>query len=194
MLMVITGGSGSGKSAYAEQAVKEFGERERIYVATMKPWDEECRLRIRRHRAMRAKKRFQTVEHYRDLELLDLPGNRKERVILLECVSNLVSNQLFGTVTEEFTAAYPPAAAKRAAASVMKGILHLNGQAGDLVVVTNEVFSDGDYRALRGRSAMNFAALYLKTLGEVNLRLGARADQVIEVTAGIPIFIKRGNV
>lgn len=188
MLILVTGGSGSGKSAYAEGVAEGFGIRERIYIATMKPWDEECRQRIKRHRAMRAGRLFKTVERYRDLEGLDLPGNREERVILLECVSNLVSNQLFGTVKEEFPESIQPFDGKRAVDSVIRGLMHLKEQAADLVMVTNEVFSDGDY----GSEAS--IALYLKALGEVNLRLGSSADQVIEVTAGVPVFIKKGKL
>ena len=56
MITVITGGSGSGKSAYAESLITGFGEKERIYIATMFPFDEESRRRIQRHRRMRAEK------------------------------------------------------------------------------------------------------------------------------------------
>ena len=56
MVTLITGGSGSGKSAYAESVITGFGEHERIYIATMYPFDEESHERIRRHRKMRGKK------------------------------------------------------------------------------------------------------------------------------------------
>ena len=46
MITLITGGSGSGKSAYAEQKVVEFGDFNRIYIATMYPFDEESHQRI----------------------------------------------------------------------------------------------------------------------------------------------------
>ena len=36
MIHLITGGSGSGKSRYAEQQILELGEGRRIYLATMK--------------------------------------------------------------------------------------------------------------------------------------------------------------
>lgn len=41
MITLITGGSGSGKSAYAESVITGFGDFERIYIATMYPFDEE---------------------------------------------------------------------------------------------------------------------------------------------------------
>ena len=55
MFIVVYGGSASGKSEYAESLVtgwKDKGEETspvRIYIATMYPFDEECRLRIGRH-------------------------------------------------------------------------------------------------------------------------------------------------
>lgn len=43
MMILVTGGSGSGKSAFAEDCVVSCGETERIYIATMYPFDEESR-------------------------------------------------------------------------------------------------------------------------------------------------------
>jgi len=68
MLVVVTGGSGSGKSAFAEETVLSFGEARRIYIATMQAFDEESHRRIRRHRHMRAGKGFETIERYIELE------------------------------------------------------------------------------------------------------------------------------
>lgn len=43
MMILVTGGSGSGKSAFAEDQVVSFGEAERVYIATMFPFDEESK-------------------------------------------------------------------------------------------------------------------------------------------------------
>ena len=67
MLHLITGGSGSGKSAFAEQCILNLGEAPRIYIATMYPFDEESRRRIARHREMRREKRFTTIECFTGL-------------------------------------------------------------------------------------------------------------------------------
>ena len=45
MLTLVTGGSGSGKSAFAEDRVLSFGDAQRIYIATMHPFDEESHKR-----------------------------------------------------------------------------------------------------------------------------------------------------
>ena len=69
MLHLITGGSGSGKSRYAEEQILKLGPGRRIYVATMYPYDEDSLRRIDRHRAMRAEKNFAvnffTTDKYR---------------------------------------------------------------------------------------------------------------------------------
>ena len=54
MVVFITGGSGSGKSEYAEQRAVALREKEKaselIYIATMEAQDAESKKRIERHR------------------------------------------------------------------------------------------------------------------------------------------------
>ena len=73
MLLFITGGSGSGKSAYAEDRITASGLASRAYIATMEPFGAEAAARIARHRAMRAGKGFATFECPRNLEVLPVP-------------------------------------------------------------------------------------------------------------------------
>ena len=42
MLMMVTGGSGSGKSEFAESLVTGLADGPNLYIATMFPFDEEC--------------------------------------------------------------------------------------------------------------------------------------------------------
>lgn len=94
MLTLVTGGSGSGKSAFAEDRVLSFGDARRIYIATMHPFDEESHKRIERHQKMRAGKGFETVECYTGLKNVKLPAGC---VVLLEwgsfCISELHLSQ-----------------------------------------------------------------------------------------------------
>ena len=170
MFLVITGGSSSGKSAYAEQCVLDFGPAERIYIATMYPFDEECDRRIRRHREMRRQKQFSTLECYTGLKTADIP---EDSVVLLECMSNLTANEMYqeggagGQTVEE----------------ILAGICYLLKRVRHLVVVTNEIFSDGiDYDSETMR--------YQSYLGQINSEMGRMADQVTEVVYGIPITVK----
>ena len=173
MLVVVTGGSGSGKSAFAEDRVLSFGESRRIYIATMQAFDEESHRRIRRHRRMRSGKGFETIERCTELDELILPKNC---VVLLECMSNLVANEMF----EE------QGAHDRTVSEVTKGIENLLEQAAHVVIVTNEIFSDavvfdGDMDS------------YLEYLGKINQAAAQRADEVVEVIYGIPVFHKSAD-
>ena len=89
MMTVVTGGSGSGKSAFAEDKIVSFGPAKRIYIATMHPYDEESHKRVARHRKMRAGKGFETIECYTGLKNLDFPENAV--VLLLEGIKKLSS-------------------------------------------------------------------------------------------------------
>ena len=40
--MMVTGGSGSGKSEFAESLVTGLADGPNLYIATMFPFDEEC--------------------------------------------------------------------------------------------------------------------------------------------------------
>lgn len=176
MLTLVTGGSGSGKSAFAEDRVLSFGEAKRIYIATMHPFDEESHKRIERHRKMRAGKGFETAECYTGLKNVVLPECDKGCVVLLECMSNLVANEMF----EE------QGAHEQTMQEIMAGVENLLKQAAHVVIVTNEIFSD----------AVSFDGdmdTYLKYLGKINQEISKKADEVAEVVYGIPVFHKSGK-
>ena len=177
MLLLITGGSGSGKSAYAEKRVLELEIDQRIYLATMMCYDDETRRRIDRHRSMRDGKGFITLERPFDLEHLNLDqaaGIRETgRTVLLECLSNLTANEMFD----------PSGSGKDTLRAVKNGIDTLLGQCDNLVVVTNEIFSDG---ILYDRET----AEYQEVLGSLNCMIAKDADEVTEVVYGIPILHK----
>lgn len=167
MLITVTGGSGSGKSAFAEELVLKQGEKKRYYLATMRSWDEECERKIEKHRKMRQAKQFKTIECYLDLDKVQiLPGS----VVLLECLSNLAANEYYREHQEDLPLE-----------RILRGILHLKEQAETLIVVTNEVFSDGGRYPEETRE-------YMELLGTLNQELGKISDQVIEVVYGLPVI------
>ena len=226
MVHLITGGSGSGKSEYAEEMAcrcrKGPGEK-LVYVATMYPYGEETKMKIRRHRQMREGKGFETVECYTGLARV---AGRLEAygsvTVLIECISNLVSNGLYGipgrlsdnsfpqsacpalqdnlprnqstqsTVTHDFgtdslqigTHILRKAVSGQSAADeILRGIEAIRRAAGNVVVVTNEVNSEGlEYGPEMIR--------YKQVMGEVNCRLALLADRVTEVVYGIAVEVK----
>lgn len=191
MMELVTGGSGSGKSAYAEEALcgpasspdrgqgNETGTQQdgqRYYIATMPSWDKETEKKIAKHRAMRAGKGFCTLEWYTDfeerLERADCPG-MEGADILVECLSNLTANEMY----------MEGGAGKNTADAVIRGILCLRDRCRNLVVVTNDVFSESAEDSPEMR-------IYKETLGRINCALAEASDRVTEVVCGIPCTVK----
>lgn len=173
MLILVSGGSGSGKSEFAEGLVVSSGLSERVYLATMQVWDEESVRRVERHRQMRAGKGFDTLECPTGLDRLEVPAHS---AVLLEDLSNLSANEYF----------VPEGGGKAAFDRVLAGIQRAAASAELLVVVTNELFSDG----------MRYdpeTAAYLELLAGLNRAIAAQADQVYEVVCGIPVAWKEAK-
>ena len=169
MMILLTGGSACGKSAYAEELCCR-SPLPRYYLAAMKPYGREGGRKIKRHRALRAGKGFETIERYTDYESLRLP---RRGAALLECIANLTANEMFdddGKMSDPCP-------------RVLAGVKALNGQCDLLVVVTNDVGSDI-------RVYEEGTAAYIRALGRINAALAAMADAVIEMAAGIPLPIK----
>lgn len=166
MLTLVIGGAASGKSEFAEELVLTL-PGQRVYVATMEPYDGECLARIEKHRRQRAGKGFLTLERCRNLGGLEVPAGAN---VLLECMSNLLANELYSHQGG-------------GSAAVLEGVERLCGQCAHLTIVTNEVFSGGkDYEGDTLR--------YLQELGAVNCALAVRADRVVEVVCGCPNVLK----
>lgn len=175
MITVVIGGSGSGKSEYAEDLAVGLGQDKLIYIATMQPFDEESKKRIIRHQTMRSGKNFKTIECFTRIDQLRLQeGNGN--TVLLECMSNLVANEMFS----------PFGVKEKTFEAIQKGIMILAKQSKDLILVTNNVFEDGcNYD--------NETMEYINILGQVNQWISSIADQVFEVIHGIPVPIKKIN-
>jgi len=195
MIALVIGGSGSGKSAYAEQmAVKAAGNGSLYYVATMQVYDEEGKKKVER-----AGKGFLTIEQPRRLkeaakkvatEKVSAGKVAAERVpagkiVLLECMSNLVANEMFSE--ENLSAVMDEAKIKQLSHEIISGVTALQDSCDILIIVTNQIFEDGiRYDA----STMD----YIRLLGDINRQIAERAEQVVEVVAGIPIFIKKDGI
>lgn len=180
MIYLVTGGSGSGKSAYAESLLSEFENiRSRYYIATMQVYGEEGKKRVERHRRLRAGKGFitseQTVQIEQALKKFK-DSDKMSYVALVECVSNLTANEMFdenGQRSED-----------EVVRRVVSGLKVLSQSVRELVIVTNNVFDDG---ITYDESTMT----YIRALARINIELAAWADEVTEVVAGCPVIWKK---
>jgi len=173
MIVLVTGGASSGKSAFAERVACAL-PAPHVYLATMQCAGAEAAARIERHRALRAGKGFETVECPNMLESLAYSGSLPDQgTVLLEDLGNLAANEMF--------AEHP-----RTADEVMEGIDSITSQSANLVIVTNEIGSDGC-------SYDDATRAYLEFLGALACACAARADAVVEVVAGTPRILKGGD-
>lgn len=212
-LYYITGGAGSGKSEYAEQLAERLHTElggPLYYVATMNPAprDSDAAARIAKHQKRRAGRGYTTLECptdiaqlrarlTKDLNLPDttagallMPATGKasqaesirhssnaaevrhaasRAVFLLEDLTNLYANEVYGT------SGHPH--------EILAPLLELRQQAGALIIVANELYSDGICYAPE-------TDRFLHDLAGLAAALSAAADQVTEVVYGIPVQLK----
>ncbi|MGN0482042.1 MAG: bifunctional adenosylcobinamide kinase/adenosylcobinamide-phosphate guanylyltransferase [Lachnospiraceae bacterium] len=173
-MRLILGGSGSGKSAYAEKMVCDLAGKQNLplyYLATMQVSDAESVKKVERHRKMRSGKAFHTIEQPRQIK--EAAPQVKEAVVLLECLSNLVANELFSPKKE------PGINLTEKILADVRGIAQ---SANDLVIVSNNVFEDGiTYDSMTEQ--------YIQILGELNQQLAKEAELAVEVVYGIPVVL-----
>lgn len=171
MICVFSGGSGSGKSELAEKyAVNLWNKSGKksgglYYYATMRVWDREGELRVEKHRKQRAGRGFITEECPSRLNT-----QITDSVILLECLSNRLANSMFSDKDEN-------------PERLILDEIYTLSERNSVVVVTNEIFSDGEeYDAETER--------YRKILGRLNCELSRQAELVVESVCGIPVVQK----
>ena len=165
MIVLVTGGSGCGKSTWAEKLIASLPDEKRIYIATMQVYDEESVRRVARHRAQRADKGFRTIECEKDLASADI---EEGSIVLLEDLVNLMANEMFDGGDVE---------------RIVPALKALASRCRHLVMVTNDVFSDGVTYAESTQED-------LRVLAEINRQAAALADCVVEVVYSIPIAVK----
>ena len=192
MLHIVYGGSASGKSSYAESfAMSLQGEGRLLYIATMYPYkwntteiDPDTMQRIERHRAMRADKGFDTVECYRHVEHIVA---KRQDVLLLECISNLLANEMYlepdSNAGSDMAETMSPVSKK-----IVQALVDLSTRVQDVVIVTNDVFSDGGNLTYDESTRE-----YVKNLAEINWALAREAATVTEVVCGIPVIVKKNH-
>lgn len=188
-LLFLTGGSKSGKSRWAERWAMQMALQSAaplIYIATLRAGkDPENLRRIALHRAQREGKGFQSLECPGRLEDLNLRREGKE-VYLLECLGNLIANAITDAGLWQGKAE-DRQAMERLTDEISQSILRLAADSGQLLLVSNDIFSDViryDDGSLLWRDAMARCQEIL---------LSQEMTCAVEVSAGIPLLWKRAE-
>lgn len=145
MIHFILGTSKSGKSKKAEDLALSLSEKEdRYYLATMIPYDEDGYKRIENHRRLRKDKGFVTLEiPYNISTALEYIDEAEKKLVLLECISNLVGNEIYENkdnlkVSCEDLDLY-------IAEKIKNDLLFLASKVKELVIVSNKFVYDKEY-------------------------------------------------
>ncbi|HBI14430.1 MAG TPA: bifunctional adenosylcobinamide kinase/adenosylcobinamide-phosphate guanylyltransferase [Desulfobulbaceae bacterium] len=175
-ITLITGGSRSGKSAFAQRlAEEEPGSR--LFLATSTVTDPEMELRIRRHVRDRQKANWTTVE-----EPLDLAGRLRQAhrfdTVLIDCLTLWVNNLMFEAVRKNLTLDED-----RVREETERMLTAARAHPGEVIVVTNEVGM--------GIVPDNAnARLYRDLIGRCSQCVGQAANRVYLVSCGIPLQMR----
>jgi adenosylcobinamide kinase / adenosylcobinamide-phosphate guanylyltransferase len=181
-LIFITGGVRSGKSSFAEKMAEEHAKGnggQLNYLATGVASDPEMRERIVKHQNDResGKSRWRTIEQSQTIGECAVYFN-KEDIILVDCVTTLLNNELF-SCNQEWDESFLALVME----TIISGINKIREKAKVLIVVSNEVF----YESI---AENNLVFSYSRILGKIHQQLVKEADQAFLVEAGIPINMK----
>lgn len=174
-MILVTGGTRSGKSSTAERLAREFGGRV-LYVATAEARDEEMKLRIERHQADRPAD-WGTLDAPRDAVELLREREGEWDTILFDCLTLYVTN----LVLEHEPEYRDPESIL--AEDVRELADYLAGTWSQSIVVTNEVGS--------GIVPVDpLSRLFRDLQGRANQLFASRADEVYFCVSGIPVKVK----
>lgn len=165
MTALVLGPNGSGKSAFAEKLTASRSSGALIYIATMLPFGEEGQAKVLKHIKQREGFGFLTHERPMSVGDIDLP---KDAGVLLEDVSNLLSNNMFGGGAQSEVLSDIKALCLKCGFSVLVSIDGLERDPG---------FS-GETNA------------YIDALNSLNINLADFADIVIKMRDGVPFCVK----
>ena len=180
-VILVTGGTRSGKSSFAESLVHENRRGEEVfYVATAASCDEEMEERIRRHRERRPAD-WKTVETYRGFDVGDFtPG----AYVLLECLGTLTTNFFMDIVKDyDHMTLEEGQLVEEKVTEAVDVFLEATRKCRKVIIVTNEI----------GLGVIPLGAgnrYYGDILGRLNQRIATGADKVYLCISGIPLEVK----
>lgn len=177
-LILILGGARSGKSAYAQRLAEARGGDQVLFVATAEAGDADMAARIARHRQERPAT-WRTLETPRQVGPAITTHVGAARVVVVDCLTLLVSNTLFACGDPPELALVDAAVQAEVAALVQAS----QASPATWIIVSNEVGLGLVPDNALGR-------LYRDVLGRANQALAAQAQAVYFLVAGLPVDVK----
>jgi adenosylcobinamide kinase/adenosylcobinamide-phosphate guanylyltransferase len=146
------------------------------FIATAQALDDEMSARIQKHRAERPAP-WETLEIPYDVAT----GQVKSDIVILDCITLLISNLLMQFVKDDLVEEAPFMAAVQK--EINQLIAGIGAQEQSWLIISNEV-------GLGLVPPYQMGRVYRDGIGWANQQLAREADKVIFMVAGIPTIIK----
>ena len=164
MIILVVGGSKSGKSMLSQRIAKYLEESNGnlFYIATMKPNDNEDMSRIDNHIKEREGLDFITIEKNVNIEEVGMNFKSLDTV-MLDSITALVTNEMFkdGDFINEVHD------------KILDGLVKIKDIPKNMVIVSDYLFSDSI-------KYDNYTDNFRKELGNLNISIAKFSDVVIE--------------
>ena len=166
-IILITGGTRSGKSSYAEQLALRLSANP-VYLATARVWDDEFRQRVIKHQERRGAE-WTNIKEEKQLSKHNLEG----RTILIDCIT-MWCNNFFFDLHDDVDATLE---------AMKQEFLKFTQQEATFIFVTNEI-------GMGGTSVNDVQRRFTDLQGWFNQFVASQSDEVIFMVSGIPMKIK----
>jgi adenosylcobinamide kinase/adenosylcobinamide-phosphate guanylyltransferase len=185
----VIGGARSGKSTFAEEKAKKYGNRV-LYLATAIVTDQAMADRVKKHKEQRPKS-WDTVEMYSNFEKLSEYKEFSEcEVVLLDCITTLIGNFMFDSKIDfdNCSADEVNSLETKITKEVESLIDVCNNNNKKLIIVSNETGM--------GVVPSYYMGNYFRDIsGRINREISNSSDFMYFIFSGIPIKLKhRGEM
>ncbi len=175
-IILVTGGTRSGKSSFALQIAEKMVPPH-CFIATCRISDQEMAERVKKHQDERTEKIWKTVEEGLDLRSA-LRNNRNYSTYLLDCVTLWVSNIMeqnyqSDTFCDENDLKREIDQLFNYLGTIESTVIFVSNEVGMGIVPENQL-----------------ARRYRDLVGFCNRLIASRAEEVILVSCGLPLYLK----
>ena len=182
---LILGGQRSGKSRRAELLARSWlaqsSQHAAVLIATAQPWDDEMRVRIKRHQLDRAERvpGMRTLEEPLALAETLAQCSSPHTLVVVDCLTLWLTNQLMPAEIDASNRPLPHDI--HGPVAMLSGAIAL--AAGPVILVGNEI---GLGVIPMGRETRDF----VDALGRLNQEVAAACERVTLMVAGLPLTLK----
>ncbi|MBN2656496.1 MAG: bifunctional adenosylcobinamide kinase/adenosylcobinamide-phosphate guanylyltransferase [Spirochaetales bacterium] len=180
-IVLVLGGTKTGKTSFAENRAKAYSEKNRtpvFYIATARPFDSEMVDRIARHRAKRPA-HWETLEEPVNVAAALKPLAGGKNTVILDCLTLLMTNLIFDRGED-----CSRSDAEEAVFEELDRIIEVFGTCeNELIIISNQV-ENGLV------SEHQWARMFQDIAGSAHQKLAAAAEKVYMMNAGLPLQLK----